>query len=177
MKKKELLITAGLVGTATLVYLASRKKEKELFPVVTPFDIQRYLGRWYEIARLDFKWEKNLINTTADYTLNRNGTIDVVNQGWHIKKEEWKISEGKAKARQKNTGALKVSFFGPFFSDYNVVEITNDYKYALIFGESTKYMWILSREKEVPSNILQMFLLKAESFGFNTEDLVWPKHD
>lgn len=177
MKKNKALLVAGVLGTASIVYLATRKKIEQSFPVVTPFDINRYLGRWYEIARLDFKWEKNLTKTTAHYSLNKDGSVKVVNQGWHLKKEEWQVSEGKAKPRSKNTGALKVSFFGPFYDEYNVVEITTDYKYALVFGKNTDYMWILSREKTVPDLVLNLFLLKAKSFGFKTADLVWPDHE
>lgn len=177
MQRKKILLAAGAVGIGSLAYLMIKNKSKSSdFTVVTPFDINRYLGRWYEIARLDFVHEKNLTQTTAHYSLNKNGTIKVVNQGWDIKKQEWQVAEGKAKPRIKNSGALKVSFFGPFYDEYNVVEIADDYKYALVFGRNTDYMWILSREKTIPEIIKQYFLLKAESFGYNTDKLVWPDH-
>lgn len=177
MQRKKILLTAGAVGIGSLAYMAlQRKKNTNDITVVTPFDINRYLGRWYEIARLDFVHEKNLTNTTAHYSLNKNNSIKVVNQGWDTVKQEWKIAEGKAKPRTKNTGALKVSFWGPFYDEYNVVEIAGDYQYALVFGRNTDYMWILSREKTVPDIIKQYFLLKAESFGYNTNKLVWPEH-
>lgn len=177
MKKNKVLIAAGSLGLVSLAYLTLKKKNYSDVPVVTPFDVNRYLGHWYEIARIDFKWEKNLNNTSARYTLNSDGTIHVINQGWHEKKQEWQTSVGKAKIRKKNTGALKVSFFGPFYDEYNVVEITPDYNHALIFGKNTDYMWILSREKTVPEKVLQLFLLKAESFGYDIDDLVWPDQD
>ena len=178
MQKKKILLTAGAVGVGSLAYLAlkNRKKSDDV-TVVTPFDTMRYLGRWYEIARLDFRHEKNLDNTTAHYSLNKDNSIKVVNQGWNYVKEEWEVAEGKAKPRKKNTGALKVSFWGPFYDEYNVVEITNDYQYALVFGKNTDYMWILSREKTMPEIVRQYFVLKAQSFGYNTDKLVWPEHD
>lgn len=177
MQKKKILLTAGAVGIGSLAYLALQRKEKNNdVTVVTPFDINRYLGRWYEIARLDSRFEKYLSNTTAHYSLNKNNSVKVVNQGWNYIKEEWETAEGKAKPRIKNTGALKVSFWGPFYSEYNVVEILNDYQYALVFGKDTDYMWILSREKSIPDTVKQFFLLKAESFGYNTDKLVWPEH-
>lgn len=178
MQRKKILLTAGAVGVGSLAYLAlkNRKKSDDV-TVVTPFDTMRYLGRWYEIARLDFRYEKNLDNTTAHYSLNKDNSIKVVNQGWNYVKEEWEVAEGKAKPRKKNTGALKVSFWGPFYDEYNVVEITNDYQYALVFGKNTDYMWILSREKTMPEIVRQYFVLKAQSFGYNTDKLVWPEHD
>lgn len=178
MQRKKILLTAGAIGVGSLAYLAlQRKKDTDDIKVVTPFDLNRYLGRWYEITRLDFVHEKNLSHTTAHYSLNKNNTIKVVNQGWHTEKEEWQIAEGKAKPRMKNTGALKVSFWGPFYDEYNVVEIAGDYQYALVFGRNTDYMLILSREKTIPDIIKQYFLLKAESFGYQTDKLVWPAHD
>ena len=178
MQKKKILLTAGAVGIGSVAYmmLKNRKKNDDI-TVVTPFDINRYLGRWYEIARLDFRYEKNLDNTTAHYSLNKDNSIKVVNQGWNYVKKEWEVAEGKAKSRKKNTGALKVSFWGPFYDEYNVVEITNDYQYALVFGRNTDYMWILSREKTMPEIVRQYFVLKAQSFGYDTDKLVWPTHD
>ena len=178
MQRKKILLTAGAVGVSSLAYLALKNRKKgDDVTVVTPFDTMRYLGRWYEIARLDFRHEKNLDNTTAHYSLNKDNSIKVVNQGWNYVKEEWEVAEGKAKPRKKNTGALKVSFWGPFYDEYNVVEITNDYQYALVFGKNTDYMWILSREKTMPEIVRQYFVLKAQSFGYNTDKLVWPEHD
>ncbi len=178
MQRKKILVTAGAVGIGSIAYmLLKNKKQNDDITVVTPFDVNRYLGRWYEIARLDFHWEKNLNRTTAHYSLNKNGTVKVVNQGWNYAKQEWQIAEGKAKIRNKNTGALKVSFWGPFYDEYNVVEIAGDYQYALVFGKNTDYMWILSREKTIPDTVKQYFVLKAQSFGYDTDKLVWPEHE
>lgn len=145
---------------------------------VKPFDKEKYLGKWYEIARKDFKFERNLSNTTAEYSLNENGTIKVNNQGYNTIKGEWKQAIGKAKfVGEENTAMLKVSFFGPFYSGYNVLAIDDEYKYALIAGESTKYLWILSREVNIPEEIKDNYLKIAKEIGYNTDDLVWVEHD
>ncbi len=145
---------------------------------VKPFDKEKYLGKWYEIARKDLKFERNLSNTTAEYSLNDNGTIKVVNRGYNTVKGKWVQAIGKAKfVGKENIAKLKVSFFGPFYSGYNVIAIDNEYRYALIAGESLKYLWILSREENIPEEIKDNYLKIAEEIGYNTSDLIWVKHD
>ncbi|RNC66263.1 lipocalin [Proteiniphilum sp. X52] len=145
---------------------------------VSPFDADKYLGKWYEIARLDFKFEKDLNNTTAEYSLNEDGTIKVVNRGYNYVKKEWKEAIGKAKfVESPDIAKLKVSFFGPFYAGYNVVALDKDYRYALVIGKSPKYMWILSREKTIPEEIRKDYLRKAKEIGVKTEKLIWVKHD
>ena len=135
---------------------------------------EKYLGKWYEIARLDFYFERGLINTTAEYSLNKNGTIKVVNRGFSPSKNKWKEARGRARFRtDSENGALKVSFFGPFYSEYNIISIDNDYKYALVVGQNRDYMWILSREKSIPENVEEKYLQIAESAGIKTEELIW----
>lgn len=145
---------------------------------VKPFDKEKYLGKWYEIARKDFKYERNLSNTTAEYSLNDNRTIKVDNRGYNTKKGEWTQAIGKAKfIGEDNIAKLKVSFFGPFYSGYNVIAIDDEYKYALVAGKSLKYLWILSREINIPVEIKDKYLKIAEEIGYNTADLIWVKHD
>lgn len=145
---------------------------------VKPFDKERYLGKWYEIARKDFKYERGLSNTTATYSLNKNGTIKVDNQGYNTMKGEWTQAIGKAKFVGESTIAkLKVSFFGPFYSGYNVIAIDDEYRYALVAGKSLSYLWILSREVNIPEGIKDTYLKIAEEIGYNTDDLIWVKHD
>jgi apolipoprotein D and lipocalin family protein len=145
---------------------------------VKSFDKVRYLGKWYEIARIDFKYERDLNNTTAEYSLNDNGTIKVDNQGYNTKKGEWEQAIGKAKfVGEENIAMLKVSFFGPFYSGYNVLAIDDEYRYALIAGESLKYLWIISRETNIPAEIKDKYLKIADEIGYNTTDLLWVKHD
>ena len=145
---------------------------------VEPFDKERYLGKWYEIARMDFKFERNLIKTTAEYSLNENGIIRVVNQGYSTTKQKWVQAVGKAKfVDGDTTGMLKVSFFGPFYSGYNVIAIDDAYRYALVAGKSLKYLWILSRETSIPEEIRDKYLKIADGIGYNTSELIWVKHD
>ncbi len=142
------------------------------------FNKDKYLGKWYEIARLDFKFERNLNNTTAVYSINSNGTIKVVNKGYNTKTNKWKRVTGKAKfLRTENVAMLKVSFFGPFYSGYNVIAIDKDYKYAIIAGKNLKYLWFLSREPTLPQEVKMNYLKLAKSFGYKTDELVWVNHD
>jgi apolipoprotein D and lipocalin family protein len=146
--------------------------------VVNSFDKDKYLGKWYEIARLDFTFERNLDNTTATYSLNDNGTIKVDNQGYNTVKNKWQQATGKAKfVGEDSTAMLKVSFFGPFYAGYNVIAIDDDYKYALVAGESLKYLWILSREKTIPDDVKTNYLAIAKKAGYDTSQLLWIKHD
>ena len=145
---------------------------------VTPFDKDRYLGKWYEIARLDFKYEKNLNNTTAEYSLNDDGTIKVNNKGYDTIKGQWKQAIGKAKfVGKENIAMLKVSFFGPFYSGYNVIALDDEYRYALVAGKNLKYLWILSRDTSIPEEIKNKYLKIAEDAGYRTADLLWVTHD
>ena len=147
-------------------------------PVVKNFDANQYLGKWYEIARLDFWFERNLNNTSAEYSKLADNRIEVINRGFNYKTQKWKQAKGKAKF--KNTpdeGALEVSFFGPFYSGYNVIAIDDAYKYVLIAGESLKYLWVLSRETTIPAEVKNNYLKIAEEVGYNTGNLIWVKHD
>ncbi|WP_276371690.1 lipocalin family protein [Chryseolinea sp. H1M3-3] len=176
--KYKIFITGLTVFIGTLLILTACQTTPNNVEVVKSFDISKYTGNWFEIARLDFRFEKNLNNTTADYSLNDDGTIKVVNRGYNYKKQKWVEATGKAKfVEAKDEGRLKVSFFGPFYSGYNVIAIDPDYKYALIAGESMKYLWLLSRETTMPENIKQAYLKKAEGIGYKTSDLVWVEHN
>ncbi|CAD7800004.1 Outer membrane lipoprotein Blc [Chryseobacterium aquaeductus] len=145
---------------------------------VKNFNSEKYLGKWYEIARFDYKFEKNLDNVTANYSLNSDGTIKVKNGGYNYVKKEWKESVGEARfVNDKSEARLKVSFFKPIWAGYNVIDIDDDYQNALVVGNSTKYIWILSRNKEIPNSIRERFLAKAQKLGYKTDDLIWVKHN
>jgi apolipoprotein D and lipocalin family protein len=142
------------------------------------FEKEKYLGQWYEIARLDFKFEKNLNNTTANYSINKNGTLKVDNKGYNTKKQKWSQSIGKAKfINGEEIGSLKVSFFGPFYGGYNIIAVDSEYKYALVAGSSLDYLWILSRDTNIPHHIKSKYLNIAKAIGYNTEELIWVKHN
>jgi apolipoprotein D and lipocalin family protein len=145
---------------------------------VQHFNAEKYLGKWYEIARFDYKFERNLDNVTANYSQNPDGSIRVQNRGYNYEKKEWKESVGEAKfVNDKTEARLKVSFFKPIWSGYNVIDIDDNYQYALVAGNSVKYLWILSRTTEIPESIRQRFLEKARKIGYNTDELIWVKHN
>lgn len=145
---------------------------------VESFEVNRYMGKWYEIARLDFRFERNLNNTTAEYTLNEDGTVKVLNRGYNTVKNQWEEADAKAKfAGEKSEARLKVSFFGPFYAPYNVIALDPDYKYALVAGKNLKYLWILSREKSVPDEIKTRYIQIADGLGFQTSQLIWVAHN
>jgi apolipoprotein D and lipocalin family protein len=145
---------------------------------VNNLDKAKYLGKWYEAARFDFSFEKNLNNTTAQYTLRKDGYIGVLNAGYNYKKNKWESAQGKARFRGADTvGELEVSFFGPFYGAYNIIALDPDYKYALIAGKNTNYLWILSREKTIPDDVKQRYVSIAESLGYDTRRLIWVEHN
>jgi apolipoprotein D and lipocalin family protein len=144
---------------------------------INNFDAEKYLGQWYEIARFDFRFERDLNNTTANYSLNEDGTVKVINRGYNYVKKEWSEAEGKAKfVGEKTVASLKVSFFGPFYAPYNVIALDNDYKYALVVGKNLDYLWILAREKTIPEEIKTEYVGLAQNLGFDTEKLIWVEH-
>ena len=144
---------------------------------VTDFEAEKYMGRWYEIARFDYRFERNLNNVTATYSIKNNGNIEVKNRGYDYVKKEWKESIGEAKFVDDPTVArLKVSFFKPIWGGYNVIDMDEDYQYALIAGNSLDYLWILSRDKTIPQEYKQRFLKKAKDLGYKTDELIWVEH-
>lgn len=133
-----------------------------------------YLGTWYEIARFDHIFERGMTYATARYSLMEDGKIRVTNSG--IKDAKIKTSIGKAKLTD-TSGRLRVSFFGPFYSDYRVMMLSDDYKYALVGSKSPNYLWILSRTPDVPDEILENIISEARSRGYNTNKLIWVEQD
>uniref|UniRef100_UPI0035A24DF5 lipocalin family protein n=1 Tax=Mucilaginibacter phyllosphaerae TaxID=1812349 RepID=UPI0035A24DF5 len=173
----QLALAVGAGVAITAIALNSCVSIPKGANAVSPFDKTRYLGKWYELARFDFKFEKGLDNVTASYFAKQDGTIEVVNRGRDYKSGKWKESVGKAKfVKDDTTGRLKVSFFGPFYAGYNVVAIDRDYQYALVAGNNLDYLWILSRTTSIPDNIKRAYLAKARSIGYNTNKLIWTKH-
>jgi len=145
---------------------------------VTGFQKERYLGKWYEIARLDHVFERNMDNVYAEYTVAGDGFIGVTNRGYNYRKHRWQEAKGKARFRGSDTvGALEVSFFGPIYGAYNIIALDPDYKYALVAGNSRKYLWILSREKQIPAHIKDNYLQIAGKLGFDVGKLIWVRHD
>lgn len=141
---------------------------------VENFQLERYLGRWYEIARLDHSFERGLSRVSADYSLNDDGSVRVVNRGYSAEDGEWQQAVGRAKfVADESTGHLKVSFFGPFYASYVVVALDEAYRHALVAGYDKSYLWILSREPKMPAAELQALIGKAKSLGFPADRLIY----
>ncbi len=140
---------------------------------VTGFDQQRYLGTWYEIARLDHSFEEGLSQVTAEYSLNNDGSIKVINRGYNAEAGEWKEAEGRAVfVGDSDVGHLKVSFFGPFYASYVVFELDDQYTTAYITGYDRDYLWLMSRTPEVSDEVLDAFKERAEAEGFELGELI-----
>ncbi len=149
---------------------------------ITPvdgFEVERYLGKWYEIARLDHRFERGLINVTAHYSPRESGGITVVNRGYDPVENKWKEAVGKAFfIEEPDIGRLKVSFFGPFYAAYNIIELDKDeYSYAMVCGHSLSYFWILARQKHMDQETLADLVNKAYEMGFNVEELIYVKQE
>ena len=146
---------------------------------VTEFDLNRYLGKWYEIARLDHSFERGLHNVTAEYTLRDDGGVAVINRGFSNKDNAWKQAEGKAFFVDKaDTGYLKVSFFGPFYGSYIIFELEQEnYQYAFISGPDTSYLWLLARKPQIDKKVISAFMSHSQALGFDTSKLIFVEHD
>ncbi len=146
---------------------------------VSNFQLDRYLGRWYEVARLDHSFERGLSKVSAEYSLRDDGGVRVINRGYDAEKGEWKEAEGKAYFVQTpDTGYLKVSFFGPFYGSYVVFALDQQhYQYTMISGPDTDYLWILARQPVLDDAVKMALIEKAKSLGFATDQLIFVKHD
>ena len=145
---------------------------------VKNFDIEEYLGTWYEIARLDHSFERGLDNVTATYEKKADGGIKVTNRGYSKKKEKWSEASGKAYFVDKSDeGYLKVSFFGPFYGSYVVFELDENYEYAYVTSSKKSYLWLLARTPDVDQEVIDNFVKKAKDLGYKTDELIFVEHD
>ncbi len=145
---------------------------------VTGFELDRYLGTWYEIARLDHRFERGLSDVTATYSLRDDGGVHVVNRGRNVQTGAWEEAVGKAYfVDRPDVGRLKVSFFGPFYGGYNIIALDRDrYQHALVAGPDRSYLWILSRHPEPEPATLKRLIDTARSLGFPTDELIYVEH-
>ena len=165
------LLAVGIVGNL----LSGCLGLPEGVQPVDEFDLQRYLGKWYEIARLDHSFERGLDHVTAEYSLREDGGIRVINKGFSTANNNWKEIEGKAYfVRDPNEGYLKVSFFGPFYGSYVVFDLDKEYQYAFVAGVNKSYLWLLARTPTVSEELIKQFVEKANDLGFETGDLIIP---
>lgn len=141
---------------------------------VNNFDLDRYLGTWYEIARLDHRFERGLSQVSATYSKRSDGGVDVINRGFNRQAKKWKEAKGRAYfVDEPDIARLKVTFFWPFYGGYNVIELDHaNYSYALVCGPNKNYLWILARAKKLDANITEALIDKAKAIGFNTSELI-----
>lgn len=158
-----------------MIFLVGCTGIPENIKPVGNFDLQRYLGQWYEIARLDHSFERGLSNVTATYSTREDGGVRVINRGYSDEKQQWKEAEGKAYFVQSaDIGYLKVSFFGPFYGAYVIIELDHaGYQYALISGPNKSYLWILARTPTLEPALVERLVAKATALGYNTEQLLF----
>lgn len=166
MKKLLLLVVLLLAGCTGI---------PKGITVVEDFSLNRYLGTWHEIARLDNRFEKELDPVSATYSLAPDGSVKVVNKGYDLKKQEWKTIQGRGvflDAKNSTQGALKVSFFGPFYASYNVIDLDKaGYRWAMVCGRDKSYFWILSKDPVMEQGQLDALVARAAAFGFDTAKL------
>ncbi|MEO9273804.1 lipocalin family protein [Marinomonas sp. 5E14-1] len=170
MKYIVLLMSVLLIGCTSA--------PKDIAPV-TEFQVERYLGTWYEIVRQDHAFEEGLSNVTATYSKQDDGGIMVLNRGYSAEDKEWREAKGRAYfVNSSDIGHLKVSFFGPFYGAYVIFELDKEnYQYAMVVGPSREFFWLLSRTPTMPESIRNRLLNKAESLGFHMDKLVLVDQD
>ncbi len=162
----------GLMALSSLVLTGCTGIPDGTEPV-TDFELNRYLGQWYEIARLDHSFERNLDCVTASYSLRDDGGVRVINRGYNLTEQTWNEAEGRAYfIDDENIGRLKVSFFGPFYGGYNVLELDEDYQWALVSGPNRDYLWILSRTPVMESAVEERLRQRAAELNFPTSELI-----
>jgi apolipoprotein D and lipocalin family protein len=144
---------------------------------VQGFELERYLGTWYEVARLDHRFERGMERVSATYSMRQDGGVRVLNKGYRPDKDVWKDAEGKAFfVRDPATAFLKVSFFGPFYGSYVVFDLdTIGYSHAFVAGPSTSYLWLLSRTPTISDSLRARFVHLSAARGFDTAALIWVK--
>lgn len=175
------LLRALMVATLAALLLALAGCASTTPPTgvqaVTGFDLQRYQGRWYEIARLDHTFERGMTDVSAFYTPQADGSVRVVNRGFQTTGDRWKEAIGKALfTGAPTTGSLKVSFFGPFYGGYHIAALDPDYRWALVVGPDTDYAWILARTPTLPPDTQAAIVQRAQALGVNTDAFIWVTH-
>jgi apolipoprotein D and lipocalin family protein len=173
MNRRQLL--AGLAGLPLASLTACSTAPPAGVQVVSPFDANRYMGLWYEIARLDHRFERGMSRVSAHYRLNDDGSVAVTNRGFLAETQTWREAQGVAKfTGERNVGSLKVSFFGPFYGGYYVVALDQlTYNWSMVLGPDTDYLWILCRQRQLPADVRAQLVQQAKQLGVNTDALIW----
>lgn len=167
-----------LLLSALSFFLIACTGKPEGVVAVKEFELDRYLGKWYEIARLDHSFERGLNNITAEYSLRDDGGVKVINSGFSKEDNDWQQAEGKAYFVNKtDSGHLKVSFFGPFYGSYVIFELDRkNYQYAFVSGPNTSYLWLLARTPQVDKKVKEQFVKRSQEIGFDTSKLIYVEH-
>ena len=170
---KSSLLLLALCGLCT----ATAMGQKVSHSSISTFNLDQYLGKWYEIARYDHSFERGLVGCTAEYSLRDDGKIKVLNSGYRNTLDgPYKESVGKARARKNGMpGQLEVSFFGPFYGDYDILELAPDYSYSVVGSSSPKYLWILSRTPQLAPEVQAKIIKGLQLRGYDTSQLIWVK--
>lgn len=173
---RRLLVLSVLL--AGLVFSGCARLPEGVSPVVG-FELERYLGTWYEIARLDHSFERGLSRVSATYSLNDDGSVRVVNRGYSETRQRWQTAEGRARfVGDTDLGYLKVSFFGPFYGAYVVIELDRQgYQYALVCGPNREYLWLLARQPRLDAQTMTKLTERAAELGFPVEQLIVVSHE
>lgn len=175
---RRFLISMSVTFAAVMLAGCSTTAVPPGVTAVTPFDVQRYQGRWYEIARLDHSFERGLTNVSAQYSVQPDGSVRVVNRGFNAAKDRWQEAVGKALfIGSPDTASLKVSFFGPFYGGYHVAAMDTDYQWALVIGADRSYSWILARSPELDQAQRDAIVAQAKALGIDTSAFIWVAHD
>ncbi|MFW6303122.1 MAG: lipocalin family protein [Candidatus Sumerlaeota bacterium] len=169
---KNLLLVAGTI------FICACVGYPDTVEPVTGFELDRYLGKWYEIARLDHSFERGLSRVSAEYSMRDDGGVKVLNRGYSEEEGEWQEATGKAYfVRGSDVGYLKVSFFGPFYGSYVIFELDKvNYDYAYVTGPDRSYLWLLARTPTVSRERKEDFEQRAAEAGYNAEELIWVEH-
>ena len=163
------------LATFLTVLLASCTSVPEGVKPITGFNLDKYLGQWYELARYDHSFEEGLSNVTATYSMRDDDGVKVINRGYSEEAGEWEEAEGTAYfVDEPTTAHLKVSFFGPFYASYIVMKLDKEnYQYALVTGPDREYLWLLARTKTLPDATIAELMTFAENAGYDTDKLIW----
>ena len=166
---------AALALFFALTLAACSTAPPECLRPVTSFDLNRYLGQWYEIARLDHSFERGMSDVSATYQLQEDGSVKVINRGYDTQRQAWKEAIGRALfVGESSTASLKVSFFGPFYGGYHVIALDQqNYRWSLVAGPDRDYLWILARDKTLPTEVREQLLSQARALGFAPDKLLW----